>query len=324
MIHKMMFKRVIEEGIKSLETLACNIPDDFESFIEYVMLCRGRVVLVGMGKSGHIAKKIAASLSSTGTPAFFMHPGEASHGDLGMITEHDVVLMLSNSGETQELFDTINYCRRFNIKIAGITMNQDSTLGKNSDFLLNIPNVNESSEVAAPTNSSLIMLSLGDAIVTCLHEAKGFTKDQYKNFHPGGKIGASLLKISDLMYIGEKLPIIRTDTNFYELIIKVTEKSLGCAIIVDDYHDKTDGHDKKILGVITDGDLRRHMNDEKLHELKAKDIMTKNPITIEKTKLASDALFIMNDKSITALPVAEKGKLVGIIHIHDILRAGVG
>jgi arabinose-5-phosphate isomerase len=182
-------KSILEQS-GALQLLAHNIPDDFSALVEYILKFKGRVVLMGMGKSGYIAKKIAASLSSTGTPAFYIHPGEASHGDLGMITEVDMVIMISNSGETKELFDTINYCKRFNIKIAAITMNIESTLGKNSDFLLSLPLQNETSSVSAPTTSSLMTLSLGDALVTTLHQLKGFTKEDFKVFHPGGKLGA--------------------------------------------------------------------------------------------------------------------------------------
>lgn len=308
-------KRVITEEMQSLNYLAEKIPADFESFVEYVLGIDGRVILVGMGKSGHIAKKIAASLASTGTPSFFIHPAEASHGDLGMITERDIVVMLSNSGETKELFDTIDYCKRFDIKIAAITMRESSTLAKNADFLLTIPFSNESSSISAPTNSALMMLSLGDAIVTCLHEARGFSSDDFKNFHPGGKIGANLLKVKDLMYVGDKIPAVSLQTSFQELIIKMTEKSLGCAVAINE--------EAKIYGIITDGDLRRHMNDSQFHLMTAKDLITKNPTCIGPEKLASEALHIMNSKSITAIPVEEDGKLVGIIHLHDILRSGV-
>ena len=190
MNHLNMATKVIEEQSKALQLLSVNIPQDFTKLIDQILKLKGRVVLIGMGKSGHIAKKIAASLASTGTPAFFIHPAEASHGDLGMITRADLVIMLSNSGETKELFDTIDYCKRYNIKIAAMTMQEGSTLATNSDYILKVPQMKESSVISAPTTSALMMLSLGDAIVTTLHEARGFTKDDFKLLHPGGKLGA--------------------------------------------------------------------------------------------------------------------------------------
>lgn len=315
MDYRLIAKRVVKDEAHALEKLTENIPADFDNLVNHILSIKGRVILLGMGKSGHIAKKIAASLASTGTPAFFIHPAEASHGDLGMITEDDLVIMLSNSGETQELFDTINYCIRFNIPIASMTMKENSTLGRNATYLLQIPTSKEVSSISAPTTSALIMLSLGDAIVTCLHEAKGFTKEQFKNFHPGGKIGANLLKVKDLMYELPQLPIVRPECNFNELIITITEKRLGCALIVNNNND--------ITGIVTDGDLRRHINGNQLHSLQACDIMTKKPIFIEEDALASEALYLMNNKGITILPVKLDKKLVGAIHIHDILKAGV-
>lgn len=308
-------KNVILEEAKSLEDLARNLPSQLSDCINHIIDTKGRAIVSGMGKSGHIAQKIAASLASTGTPAFYIHPGEASHGDLGMITEDDTVILLSNSGETKELFDTINYCRRFDIKIAGMTMKPESTLGKNSDYLLLIPDVKEISELNAPTNSASMMLSLGHALVVCLYRAKGFTKEQFRNFHPGGKIGTNLMKVSDLMYSGNKLPIVHSEMTFNEAILIITEKSLGCAVVTD--------NNDKVKGVITDGDLRRHINDSNLHVLTAEQLMTPAPVTINPEKLATEALFIMNNKAITAIPVEQDNKLVGMIHIHDILRAGI-
>jgi len=240
-------KNSILDQSKALHVLAHDIPRDFSDLVEYILKFKGKVVLMGMGKSGYIAKKIAASLASTGTPAFYIHPGEASHGDLGMITEIDMVIMLSNSGETKELFDTINYCKRFNIKIAAITMNGNSTLGKSSDFLL-------------------------------------------------------------------KLPMQQESTKFTEVLITMNEKCLGCAIVLN--------NDEGIIGIITDGDLRRHIN-ENLGSTTAKDVMTSNPRTIADNALATEAIFIMNQKSITVLPVTRENQLVGVLHIHDILRHGV-
>ena len=222
--------------------------------------------------------------------------------------------MLSNSGETKELFDTINYCKRFSIKMVAMTMNPDSSLAKNSDFLLTIPTLKEASLLSAPTTSALMMLALGDAITISLHEAKGFTKDDFLTFHPGGKIGANLIKIKDLMFVGDNLPLVRPDDSFANIILIMTQKSLGCAAVVD--------YNQNLLGIITDGDLRRNI-DNNLKTLKATDIMTKSPKSVTQNILASEALFIMNNKSITALPVTENNKIIGIIHIHDIIRAGI-
>lgn len=313
--HTQTARNVIIDEAKSLNKLADNVPADFAACVDHILHTDGRVILVGMGKSGHIAKKIAASLASTGTPSFFIHPGEASHGDLGMITEADTVIMLSNSGETKELLDTIDYCSRFNIKMAGITMNGDSTLGKHVDYKLIIPVSEEISEIDSPTNSALMMLSLGHALVVCLHQARGFTKEQFRNFHPGGKIGANLTRVEDLMYVGDKIPLVSREDSFNQIILRITEKSLGCAIV-------TTG-EGAIEGIITDGDLRRHINDEGLHKFSATKLMTKNPITVSPEDLASEALYIMNQKSITSLPVSSGGVIIGVIHIHDILRIGV-
>lgn len=308
-------QRVITAEAKALKLLASKIPEDFPRVIKAMLETKGRVILLGMGKSGYIARKIASSLASTGTPAFYIHPGEASHGDLGMITAQDIVIMLSNSGETKELSDSINYCKRFGIKIVAITMNPESTLAKNSDFVLTIPKTVEASLLSAPTTSALMMLALGDAIVISLHEAKAFTKDDFLNFHPGGKIGANLIKVDALMRKGSALPVVNSTDPFAEVILIMTEKSLGCAAVVS--------LDQKLIGFITDGDLRRSVNRD-LNKLRAEDIMTKQPLSVNSNILVSEALFLMNSKSITALPVIkDDGKLCGIIHIHDILRLGV-
>lgn len=308
-------KRVVMEEAEALSKLTKELPKCFNALVNHILNLKGRVILSGIGKSGYIARKIAASLASTGTPSLFIHPAEASHGDLGMVTENDLVFMLSNSGETKELYDTINYCKRYDIKIIGMTMKEGSTLATNSNFLLLVPANKEASLIAAPTTSALMMLSLGDALMVALHEAKGFSKDNFKIFHPGGKIGTNLIKIQDLMYTKNKLPLVKANTSLTKTILIMTEKSLGCALVIDSQ--------KKLLGIITDGDLRRHIEDD-IRNITAKEIMTKNPATVAPEYLATEALHIMNTKSITALPVAAGKNLIGIIHIHDILRAGVG
>lgn len=310
-------KRVISEEASALSDLVNNIPADFEKTVNYIINLRGRVILLGMGKSGHIARKIASSFASTGTPAFFIHPSEASHGDLGMITDTDLVIMLSNSGETKELFDTINYCKRFNVTIVGITMKELSTLAQNSNFALIIPENKEASLISAPTTSALMMLALGDAMVTSVHEARGFSKNDFLVFHPGGKIGANLLKVHDIMYKGNKLPIVRANDNLSQIILTITEKKLGCTVVTNS--------EMQILGIITDGDLRRNMiNGIISNRSVAQEIMTPTPFTIHESNLATEALYLMNSKSITVLPVENNNCVIGLLHIHDILRAGVG
>ncbi|WP_316353336.1 KpsF/GutQ family sugar-phosphate isomerase [Candidatus Trichorickettsia mobilis] len=312
--HQTTATRVILEEAAALAQLAQNIPSSFTNLVDCIISFKGRIILTGIGKSGYIAHKIAASFASTGTAALYIHPAEASHGDLGMITEQDLVMMLSNSGETKELFDIINYCKRFAIKIVAMTMNPTSTLATNSDFLLPIPKIREASTVIAPTTSALMMLALGDALTVAVQEAKGFSKDDFRLYHPGGKIGANLLKVKDLMRSDDQLPLVYENTAFTDTIITITQKSLGCAIVINTQYN--------LIGIITDGDLRRHLKD--MTSLKcAYDVMTANPKYILPTQLATEALYIMNNNSITAIPVVEQGILVGVIHIHDLLRAGI-
>ncbi|MFU7502029.1 MAG: SIS domain-containing protein [Candidatus Tisiphia sp.] len=307
-------KGVILKESAALVELSNNIPSDFNNIVDYIINCKGRVILTGIGKSGYIAHKIAASFASTGTAAFYLHPAEASHGDLGMVTDNDVVFMLSNSGKTRELFDIMKYCKRFSIKIIAMTMNANSTIAINSDFLLLMPRINEASYIAAPTTSSVMMLSLGDALTTSVHEARGFSEDDFRLYHPGGKIGANLIKVESLMRVKDQLPLVYVDTSFTDSILVMNQKSLGCAIVVD--------KDLSLVGIITDGDLRRHIND-KIDMKYACDVMTSNPKQISPLKLAGEALGVMNSKSITSIPVTENNMVIGIVHIHDLLRAGI-
>ena len=308
-------KKVIESELLGLQTLLKNFPKDFEKVVHLIIANKGRLVISGIGKSGYIANKIAASFASTGTPAIYIHPAEASHGDLGMIHKDDVVMLLSNSGETNEIMDIISYCKRFHIPIIAMTMKPSSMLAQSGDYLLNIPQVDEASALSAPTTSSLLMLALGDALMVSVYEAKGFTKDDYKMFHPGGKIGANLKKVKDLMHLGDALPKVHSDAKMSEVLITMSRKGFGVAAVVDDAD--------KLLGIITDGDLRRHMQEDIIN-MRAVDIMTKGPKVTNPAMMAIEALTIMNEKSITVLLVVEVEKLVGIIHIHDILRAGIG
>jgi arabinose-5-phosphate isomerase len=314
MTAKTIVRKVIEEEAAGLRLLADNVPKDLIRLVDRILNLQGRLIVSGIGKSGHIARKIASSFASTGTAAFYMHPAEASHGDLGMISANDLVLLLSNSGETKEVFDILSYCQRFGIEIAGMTMKPESTIGKASQYLLNIPTSREASVIDAPTTSALMMLSLGDALMIAVHEAKGFSKEDFKILHPGGKIGAGLLKVSDLMRVGDALPVVYRNTKVSEVLIVITKQGLGCAVVLDD--------EDKICGIITDGDLRRHMH-EGIISMFAQDIMTPNPQTIAPHTFVSEVLYKLNSSSITSLIVGSNGILEGIVHMHDILKAGV-
>jgi arabinose-5-phosphate isomerase len=253
-------------------------------------------------------------LSSTGTPAFFVHPGEASHGDLGVISENDSVLLLSNSGETSELKAIINYCQRFNIPTISIVRRQKSYLVKTSDVSLILPDSPEANDINAPTTSTTMMMVLGDLLAVCLLKRKNFDGDAFNIFHPGGKLGSSFLKVKNLMHVGEDLPLIHSGASMKEAITIMTDKALGCIAVLN--------KSNQMLGVITDGDLRRHIF-ESFANKKVDNFMTANPVTISDDDLASKALNIMETKSITNLFVVENGCAVGVIHIHDILKAGV-
>lgn len=307
-------QRVLSKEAYALKLLEAQLPKDFSAVIEFILKITGRVIVIGIGKSGYIANKFASSLTSTGTSALYLHPSEASHGELGIINKSDVLFVLSKSGETKELMDTVKYCNKLSIKVILMTMNPTSNLARNSDFLLTIPLVQEASLLSAPTTSALMMLALGDSITVSLHEAKGFTKENFLLFHPGGKIGNNSIKIRDLMFIGDDLPIIKPDDSFYRIILAITEKSLGCALVVE--------KNLVLVGIITSANLRRNI-DRDLSIVKALDIMTKSFKSVQQNISLSEALFIMNKESIIALPVTEEGKIIGIIHKNDIIRAGI-
>ncbi|MAZ80418.1 MAG: KpsF/GutQ family sugar-phosphate isomerase [Rickettsiales bacterium] len=305
-------KKCIETEITGLKSLLDFFGDDYINAINLIINCQGKIIISGMGKSGHIASKIAATLSSTGTPAFFIHPGEASHGDLGMITKNDIVILLSNSGETKELKDIIYYCKRFSIPIIGIIRRKESELTAASDVALILPAIAEANLVNAPTTSTTMMLALGDAIACSLIDNNNFSKEQFGIFHPGGKLGSNFLKVKDIMRKKSQLPLINQDAKFSEALIEMTKKCLGCTGIIDD--------NKKLIGIITDGDIRRHI-DHNIISQSVKNIMTKNPITVQESSLAAEALGIMNDKSITSIFVLNNNNHIsGIIHIHDCLK----
>jgi len=303
--------KTIDTEIDAIKDLKELIDENLTKALDLIENAKGRIILTGMGKSGHIAKKIAASLASTGTPSFFMHPAEASHGDLGMVTEDDVIIAISNSGESRELIDILNYSKRFGIKLIAITKNPDSSLGKAGDIILKLPNSKEACPLGlAPTSSTTATLVLGDIITVAMIERKGFSKAQFNQRHPGGKLGSILQKVKDFMHTGAEMPILAENSGINEIIIEMTSKRLGCVGFINKQGELT--------GMFTDGDLRRCINQD-LKSAKATDIMTKNPITINKEMFASEALKIMNEKKITNLFILEEGKPIGVIHIHDLL-----
>lgn len=298
----------------ALTALADSLSQPFEDAVTLLAEVQGRVIVSGMGKSGHIARKIAATLASTGTPAQFVHPGEASHGDLGMITKNDLCIMLSNSGETAELADEVAHTKRFRIPMIAITKNENSSLANAADIALILPNMPEACGIGmAPTTSTTMSLALGDALAVALMKLRGFDRDNFLVNHPGGKLGAQLLKIESIMHAGSALPVVTKDTAMSEALLEMTAKGFGVAAVVAD---------EKLLGIITDGDLRRSMDG--LMDHKAGDVATMGPFTATPDMLASEALGIMNRKTISALMVVDDaGTLKGLVHIHDILRAGV-
>lgn len=307
--------KTIKTEIEGLESLLSCLDANYEKAVDMIMKCKGRVIVSGMGKSGHIANKIAATFASTGTSAFFVHPSEASHGDLGMIQKNDVVILLSNSGETKELRDIIFYCKRFQISLIGIVRRGESELAKSSDVALVLPEIPEATKINAPTTSTTMMLALGDALAVSLIDAKGFNEANFGDFHPGGKLGAAFIRVKEIMRKGNHIPCVNENELMSKVLIEMTSKHLGCTAVVDSQN--------FLKGIITDGDLRRHINSNFLSQ-KASEIMTKNPATIHSDLLAVEAVGIMNDKAITSLFVIdEEKKPVGIIHIHDCLKAGV-
>ena len=304
------------DGLRALENaLGDGLAAGFADAVELIRGAPGRVIVSGIGKSGHVAQKVAATLASTGTPAFFVHPSEASHGDLGMITREDVILAFSWSGETAEFSSLITYAGRFAVPIVSVTSRAESTLANASRIALVLPRSKEACPHGlAPTTSTLMQLALGDCLAIALLESKGFSAGDFKVLHPGGQLGASLKFVSDIMHTTSELPLTNADTPMSEALVTMTEKSLGCLGIVDERG--------RLAGIITDGDLRRHMGPELL-AARAGDIMTENPKTVAPDTLASTALEVINSKSITALFVVENDKPVGLIHVHDLLRSGV-
>jgi arabinose-5-phosphate isomerase len=302
-------------GLASLRAALGNgLGVSFASAVERIRHSTGRVIVTGMGKSGHVGRKIAATLASTGTPAHFVHPGEASHGDLGMIRAEDVILALSWSGEATELGDIVAYSRRFRVGLIALTSGAESRLAVEADIALVLPKVEEACPIGlAPTTSTTMQLALGDALAVALLEARGFTRDDFRIFHPGGKLGAQLRKVRDIMHVGATLPIVREDATMAEAIIEIGAKGFGCTLVLD--------KDDRLVGIVTDGDLRRSFRPG-LAELAVSEVMTRNPRCIGPDMLLAAAMEFQESHKIMALIVVEGRKAVGLVHYLDLLRAG--
>ena len=313
--HLDIARRVILEEAAGLQALSESIGQGFEDAVELILNAKGRIIVSGIGKSGHIARKIAATLASTGTPAQFVHPAEASHGDLGMVTSDDIVLALSNSGEAPELANLVAYTRRYKIPLIALSSREGSTLATQSDIRINIPQLGEAcGHGVVPTTSTTMSLAVGDALAIALMEARDFTPSDFRAFHPGGKLGAQLARVSDLMHAGDAIPLVLRHTPMSDTLLMMSQKGLGVVGVADD--------NRYLAGIITDGDLRRHMNG--LLEMSAGDVMTADPKTTSPHVLAAEAVGIMNGKNITCLFALNDDKTIaGVIKIHDCLRAGV-
>lgn len=307
----------VDREIETLNILKNSFDENLSRALDLLQNTKGRVIVTGMGKSGHIARKMAATFASTGTVSFFVHPGEASHGDLGMITNDDVVIAISYSGESKELSDILMYAKRYNIPLIAITRNPESALGKNSTIVLKLPDNGEACPLGlAPTSSTTATIVLGDVLAIDLMKRRGFSATDFRQRHPGGKLGAVLCKVSDIMHKGDELPLLKKETSVQEALIIMSEKMLGCVGIIEDNGD--------LIGIITDGDLRRWMSPVLISE-KVETVMTKNPKVISPDALIVDAVNMMNNtgRGITNLFVVEDNKPIGLIHIHDCLKAGV-
>jgi arabinose-5-phosphate isomerase len=311
--------RTLETEAAGVSALSAAIHDGlgqaFVAAVELIRGVRGRLIVTGMGKSGHVGRKIAATFASTGTPAYFVHPSEASHGDLGMITADDVIMAISWSGETAELKDLTDYSRRFKIGLIAVTSNRDSTLAAAADIVLALPLAREACpHNLAPTTSTVMQQALGDALAIALLESRGFTAVKFAELHPGGKLGAMLKFVRDIMRSGDDVPLVKAGTRMADALVVMTAKSVGCVVIVN--------ADGRLTGIITDGDLRRHMS-ANLVDQPVEAIMTREPKAVRPDQLASEALEILNASKKTQLIVAVEGKPIGIVHVHDLLRAGV-
>ena len=307
-------RRVLDEEARALGLMAAGLGEPFRAAVALIGGASGRIVLTGVGKSGHVGRKIAATFASTGASALFVHATEASHGDLGMIGGGDVILALSKTGETRELADTIAYAKRFGIPLIAMTASATSALGRAADILLLLPDVAEAADVLnAPTTSTTLQIALGDALAVALVERRGFTPQQFGQFHPGGKLGAMLRTVAELMHGADELPLVEPAAPMSLALLQMSERRFGCVGVA--------GADGRLLGLITDGDLRRHMDG--LMDHTAGEVMTRDPLTVPPSLLASEALRHMNDSRVTVLFVVDDGRPVGIVHVHDLLRAGV-
>lgn len=307
--------RVLRLEGEALLALAQALPADFPHAVDAVLATKGRVILSGIGKSGHIARKVAATFASTGTPAFFVHPAEASHGDLGMITPQDICILISNSGETSELTDVIAHCGRFSIPIIAISKRPDSTLMRSAQWRLALPDLPEACSIGmAPTTSTTLTLALGDAMAVALMEIRGFQPDNFRTYHPGGKLGAQLLKVKQLMHDGAAIPLVVEDLPMPEAIIEMTARGFGIVGVTD--------AGGTLVGVISDGDLRRNIT--RLMLVSAGEVASRKPFVVRPDTMAVEALAVMNLHKVSALFVTDaSGDPIGIVHIHDCLRAGV-
>jgi arabinose-5-phosphate isomerase len=306
---------VILKEAEALGVLARSLGEDFNRAVSTLLGLPGRLLVTGMGKSGHVARKAAATFSSTGTPSLFIHPAEARHGDLGMVQPgRDALLAYSNSGETAELTELLQYCVRLGVPVIAVTAKAESLLGRHADLILGLPPVEEACPLGcAPTTSTTMMLALGDALALSVLEARGFTVEDFRLFHPGGNLGVKLLSVGDLMRVGDELPLASPGDRMAEAILVMTGKRLGCLGIVEG---------GKLSGMITDGDLRRHMG-PRLMEASCASVMTKNPVTFKTSDLAAKALAVMQARGITNAFVVKGEAPVGAVHIHDIIKAGV-
>ena len=305
-------KKVLSIELKALKNLNSSFDNNFYNIIKTIYHTKGRVIVTGIGKSGHIANKISATLSSTGSPSHFIHATEASHGDLGAIKKNDCILAISNSGQTHELNDILNYAKRFNIPLLSISSNKKGILHNKSDYSILLKKPMEACPLnLAPTSSTTMALVMGDAIAITLLKLRGFELENFSKFHPGGNIGKDLTKLSDIMHGVSELPLAKQTEKMSSVLVKMTKKSFGCVGVVN--------KSQNLIGIITDGDLRRNMNLTIINK-SAEQVMTKNPTFVDKNMLVGEAINIMNEKKITSLFICKKTKPIGIIHIHDLLR----
>lgn len=304
-------KQVLETEIQGLRALSNSIDHNFTEVVDTLLNTKGKIILSGIGKSGYIARKISSSLASIGFPSFFVHPAEAGHGDLGMIDKNDTVVLISNSGESIELKNIIDYCISSKVIIIGITRSKSSTLERSSDISVILPDTPEASDINMPTTSTTMTLAFGDALVIAMQKSAYLTKDDYKKYHPAGKIGKDLLQIKDLMYSNDKMPKINFKSSCMEAVMEIAEKRLGCVIVIDDQD--------KMLGIITDGDIRRHVNVD-FKKTEAAEIMSINPKTINESASLNEALELMESYNITQLIVVKNKKPIGVLHIHDLVK----